>query len=251
MGFLDDLINPEAASRHIEQGTEEWEQIRCGRFTASEIHRITECGKRMMTAEELAARPKKGKGSKSTMIPDPSQISTDGMTYIYEKVAEVLTGKPKAQAYAYPLVYGKETEPEAVEYFEKLTGLETEGVGFQTWGDHAGGSPDRLVGADAGLEIKCPFNSKIQIDYLMLNDVFDLKRMYPSHYYQCVANMLFTGRNTWHFGTYDPRMLLDKHKFKHIVIEGTLQTVQDDMDLINQAIAGAVKVKLETLHNLS
>lgn len=245
MSFLDEVTNPDLATRHIEQGTEEWEMIRCGRFTSSELHNIMECGKREMTAEELAARPKKGKGSKTTMVPDPSKMSAPGMRYINQKVAEVLTGRPKSSSYAYPLVYGKEMEPKAVEHFELITGLITEPVGFQTWGDHAGGSPDRFVGDDAGLEIKCPAESENQVKYLMLTDLWDLKREYPDHYWQCVSLMMFTGRKVWHFGTYDPRMIQDQHKFKHIIIEEKF--VEEDMDLINKAIAGAVEEKLKLL----
>jgi hypothetical protein len=202
-----------------------------------------------MTPEELKARPKTGKGSKTTQIPDPSQMSKDGMTYITQKVAEVMTGQPKRSAYAYPLVYGKETEPEAVEYFEKKYGYTCEEIGFQTWGDHAGGSPDRIiVEIKEGLEIKCPFQSENQIGYLMLTDHYDLKRMHPDYYWQCVSLMLFTGLKAWNFCTYDPRMIEDKHKLTRIRIEAA--KVDEDMDLVNTAIAGAVKEKLSLLDTL-
>jgi hypothetical protein len=245
MGFLEDIINHDAVSKHIDQGSEEWEQIRCGRFTSSEIHKIMECGKRPMTPEELAARPKKGKGSQTTLVPDPSKMSPDGLKYINQKVAEVLTGKPKPPAYAYPLVYGKETEPQAVEYFEQKFGIACEEVGFQPWTDHAGGSPDRLIGTDQGLEVKCPFASEMQVQYLMLNDRHDLKRMFPEYYWQCVSLMLFTGRQLWHFVTFDPRMILDKHKITHLEIFA--KDVEEDMDSVNKAIEGAVKEKLKLL----
>jgi hypothetical protein len=57
--------------------------------------------------------------------------------------------------------------------------------------------------------------------------------------------MLFTGLAAWNFCTYDPRMILDKHKMTHIRIES--EKVSDDMDLINVAIASAVKEKLSLL----
>ncbi len=249
MSWLDDLIEGNYSPRNIEQGSEQWENIRAGRFTSSEIHRIMEFGYRPMTESELKARPKTGKGSKITRVPDPSQMSKDGMTYITQKVAEVLTGQPKKAAYAYPLVYGKETEPEAVEYFENLTGYKCEEIGFQTWGDHAGGSPDRfIVNLKEGLEIKCPFQSENQIGYLMLTDHYDLKRMYPEYYWQCVSLMLFTSLEAWNFCTYDPRMIDDKHKMTRIRIEA--KKVDEDMNLINTAIASAVKEKLSLLETL-
>ncbi len=246
MSWLEELVTGNFTPKNIDQGSEEWENIRAGRFTSSEIWKIMECGTRPMTKEELAARPKTGKGSKTTQVPDPSKMSEKGMTYIKQKVAEVMTGQPKRAAYAYPLVYGKETEPEAVEYFEKKFKYTCEKIGFQTWGEHAGGSPDRFItDIKEGLEIKCPFEPANQIDYLMLTDHYDLKRMYPEYYWQCISLMLFTGLQAWNFCTYDPRMIEEKHKMTHIRIEA--KKVNEDMDLINTAIAAAVKEKLQML----
>jgi hypothetical protein len=247
--ILDDLINGENESLHLDQGSEDWENIRAGRFTASEIYKLMECGYRPMTPAELSARPKKGPGSRTTRVPDMSALSDGALTYIYQKVAETLTGRPKPSAYAYPLVYGKEMEPEAVEYFQEATGLICEEVGFQTWSDHAGGSPDRLIGDKEGLEIKCPYDSTNQIHYLMLNDRFDLKNNHPNFYWQCVSNMLFTDRERWHFVTYDPRMQLEKHKMKHLQI--TYREVQEDINLLSAAIEGAITKKLEIIKLLS
>lgn len=246
---LDELLDASYQPKHIDQGSEAWEQIRCGRFTSSEIWKIMDCGKRPMTTEELAARPKKGVGSKTTLVPDPSKMSEGGMKYIYQKVAEVFTGRPKPASYAYPLVYGKETEPEGVEFFERRFGVECVEVGFQPWGDHAGGSPDRLIGEKEGLEVKCPFQSENQIEYLMLTDLWDLKRCYPEYYYQCVSLLMFTGRDLWHFCTFDPRMIKDEHKLTHIEIPAA--SVEEDMDLINKAIGGAVKEKLSIIQTLT
>lgn len=245
---MDDLLDPGQATKYVDQGSEAWEQIRAGRFTSSEMWKIMECGKRPMTPEELKARPKKGKGSATTQVPDPAKMGDRGLTYINQKVAEVLTGQPKRSSYAYPLVYGKETEPEAVEHFQKVTGLECEEIGFQAWGEHAGGSPDRIIGGSEGLEVKCPYESENQIDYLLLNDVYDLKRNYPAFYWQVVSLMLFTDKKRWHFCTYDPRMILDKHKMTHIIVE--YKQVSEDMDSIASALEIAIKLKLEMLNRL-
>ena len=136
-----------------------------------------------------------------------------------------------------------------MEFFEKITGLATIETGFHPWGDHAGGSPDRLIGEDAGLEVKCPWQSENQVDYMMLTDFYDLKNMYPDHYWQCVSLLLFTDRKRWHFCTFDPRMKSDLHKMTFIDIHA--EKVKDDMDLINTVIATAVKLKLELLNLLT
>jgi hypothetical protein len=247
MGFLDEIIDPQVATRHIEQGSDEWDAIRCGRFTASEMHLLMGSGTRDMTPEELKARPKTGPGSSAKKIVDHSKMSDTAITYINRKVAEALTGKVQNSSYAFPLVYGTDMEPEAVEYFENQTGLVTEPVGFQCFGDHAGGSPDRFIGEDEGLEVKCPYTSEKQIHYLMLTDRFDLKRDFPEIYWQVMSNLLFTGRKRWHLITYDPRFILDKHKMTHMIIE----PVSEDFDLIIGKIERAVEEKLKLIKLLS
>jgi hypothetical protein len=247
MGFLDDVINPEAASRQIEQGSEEWDKIRCGRFTASEIHLLMDSGKREMTAEELKARPKTGTGSSAKLTVDHSKFSEGGYTYINRKVAETLTGRIQESSYAFPLVYGKDMEGEAAAYFSETTGLETSEVGFQLFGDHAGGSPDRFVGEDDLLEIKCPFTSEKQIEYLMLTDVWDLKRNFPQIYWQIMSNLLFTGKKRGHLATYDPRFEAPKLKMTHLIVEPNAEA----FDLICLKIEKAVEEKLKLIKLLS
>lgn len=243
MSFLDDLLDEKTANKWIEQGTPEWDQVRIGRFTSSEMYRLMEPAKREMTEAELKARPKSGKGSSAKLVYDYSALSDAARTYINEKVAEVLTGQPKSQGYAFPLVWGSEHEDEAAEAFVAKTGLKIEKVGFFTYTDHAGGSPDRFVESDAILEIKCPYESVNQIKYLMLTDQFDVKREYFAYWVQCQANMLFTDRNLCHFCTFDPRMKDDKHKLTHIEIKAD----PEFHDLIRQKIVQATKEKLHII----
>jgi hypothetical protein len=245
--FFNDLTDKETAIRHIPQGSDEWDQIRCGRFTASEFHLLMASGQRELTAEELKARPKSGKGSSVKYAPDHSKFSDAGVTYINRKVAESLTGKIQESSYAFPLVYGKELEAEAVEYFQELTGLETSEVGFQPFGEHAGGSPDRFVMDTEGLEIKCPYTSEKQIEYLMLTDQWDLKRMFPTHYWQIMTNMFFCNKEKWHFGTYDPRFKDKKLKMVHIEVK----PVAEDFDLIALKLEKAVEEKLKLIKLLT
>lgn len=247
MEFLDEIIDDKLSNKWIEQGTPEWDQARIGRFTASEIHRLMEPSKREMTESELKARPKSGKGSSSKLVYDYSKLSDTALTYVNEKVAEVLTGQAKQQGYAFPLVWGTEHEDEAAEMFVAKTGLEIEKVGFFKYTDHAGGSPDRLVGDNAILEIKAPYESMNQIKYLLLTDHFDVRRDYFLYWCQCQANMMFTDRSVCHFCTFDPRMKEDKHKLTHIEIPVDLEF----HDLIRKQLIKATKEKLELLKLLS
>jgi len=243
MEFLDEIINEKTANKWIAQGTFEWDQVRIGRFTASEMHRLMEPSKREMTAAELKARPKEGKGSSAKLIYDYSKLSDAALTYVNEKVAEVLTGQARSQGYAFPLVWGAEHEDEAAEFFVLKTGLEIEKVGFFTYTQHAGGSPDRLVGNDAILEIKCPSEPVNQVKYLMLTDQFDVRRMHFDYWCQCQCNMLFTERNLCHFCTFDPRMKEEKHKLTHIEIKADLQF----HDLVRDQIKKATEEKLKLI----
>lgn len=227
MSFLDDIIDETKAKQYIEQGTPEWDTIRVGRFTASEIWR-------------LMVDPK------SNADKEAGKLSETAQTYIAEKAAEVMTGMVKQQGYAFPLVWGKEKEFEAKEFFIQSTGLLYEPCGFFPYTDHAGGSPDGLIGDDAILEIKCPYDSAKQLDYLTLTDQFDLLRNFREIYWQVQANMLFTGRKLAHLGTYDPRMIDDKHKLMRLEITAN----EKDQDKIIEKIKLAVKEKLITLNRL-
>lgn len=246
MDFLDSLLDDRTAHAWIEQGTFEWDQARIGRFTASEIHRLMEPAKREMTPEELKARPKYGKGSSSKLVYDYSKLSDAAMTYVNEKVAEILTGQPKSQGYAFPLVWGKDHEDEAAECFANKTGLKIEKTGFYKYTDHAGGSPDRLV-ENGILEIKCPYESTNQIQYLLLTDQWDVRRNYFPYWCQCQANMLFTDTSLCHFCTYDPRMLNEKHKLTHIEIKADAEF----HDLIRSQIVKATAEKLKLIQLLA
>jgi hypothetical protein len=247
MGFLDEIIDPKTATRHIEQGSEEWDKIRCGRFTASEFHFLMDAGKIEMTADELKARPKSGKGSSVKYKVDYSKFSAAGDTYINRKVAERLTGRIQESSYAFPLVYGKDMEGQAVEYFQETKNLECYECGFVAFGDYAGGSPDRLVEGNGGLEVKCPYTSEKQIEYLMLTDVFDLKRCFPEIYWQIMTNMFFATKDHWHLITYDPRFENPKHKMTHMIIEPNAEA----FDLIGMRLEKGVEKMLSTIQLLS
>lgn len=246
--FLDDLLDERTANNWIAQNTEEWEKIRIGRFTASEIYRLMEPAKREMTPEELKKRPPKGTpGASAKLIYDYSKLSEAAMTYVFEKVTEVLTGQAKSSGYAFPVVWGIEHEEEAVEFFENKTGYECEKAGFFCYTTEAGGSPDRLIGDKEIVEAKCPYDSKNQVDYLMLTDQYDVRRNYFHIWAQCQANLLFTERDLCHLITFDPRMKSEKHKLQHIKIKTDIEF----HNLIRQQITKAVEEKIKLLSLLS
>lgn len=217
----------EAIKMNSEQGSDNWIDVRLGRFTASEIHKL-------MTEPRNKADKEAG------------NLSETAKTYVLKKVSEVMTGRQADQSYAYPLVYGKEMEPNAINEFIKRTGFKYEPATFVPFGDHAGGSPDGYINETDGLEIKCPFTSDKQVEYLMLKTQNDLLKEFPEYYWQCMSNLLFSGKEKWWFVTYDPRMIEESHRLTKMII----LPIESDFDKIINRIEKAVEEKLLLLNKL-
>jgi hypothetical protein len=113
------------------QGSPEWMAARAGIPTASAFDRI-------ITPKTLAESKQAG-------------------SYLAWLMAERVLGAPLETKITLPMQRGKEHEEHAVAAYELLTGLPTTAVGFIT-NDACtiGASPDRLVGDEGLLEIKCP-----------------------------------------------------------------------------------------------
>lgn len=227
MTFFDDLLDPDKAKQHVKQGTEEWDKMRIGRFTSSEMYKL-------MTSPKTKEAKEAG------------HLSETALTYVTEKVGETLTGMANKNSYAFPLVYGKETEAQAIEVFCERTGFIWDEIGFVPFGDHAGGSPDGIINEVDILEVKCPFAIDTQVDYLQLTDQWDLMRLKPAYYWQCMSNLLFTGKSKCHFVSFDPRYP-EKQQIVHIEVK----PISSDFDKITDRIAKAVEEKLRLLKSIS
>lgn len=210
-----------------EQRDEVWRDARCGKFTASEIWKL-------MTEPQSKADKEAGNWSKTAL------------TYIHTKVAEELTGQVHQNSNAYPLVWGEEQEPNAKVQLEMRTGLRVTKCTFIPFTDHSGGSPDGLIGDNSILEIKCPYNSSNQIEYLLVKDMADIKKVWPEYYWQCQMNMLFSNRSHTYFVTYDPRFTDEKHILR--VIE--FDAVPEDQDLCLKRLEKAIETKLAVIASL-
>lgn len=118
-------------SQLVEQGSDEWLQIRCGKVTASRI-------------ADVIAMTKSG----------PSERRT---RYMWELAVERLTGDFKRTYVNDAMLWGIEQEAVARDFYEALNETSVERVGFihHPQFGFAGASPDGLVGVKGGLEIKC------------------------------------------------------------------------------------------------
>jgi hypothetical protein len=117
----------------VAQDSPEWHTLRLGKPTASEFHKII--------------TPKTGK------------LSAQARKFACRLIAERLLNEPLDLLDGIPAIErGKAMEPDAIAQYEFAEEIETQAVGFVTTDDGlVGASPDRLiVGASAGLEIKCP-----------------------------------------------------------------------------------------------
>ena len=159
----------------VTQGTPEWLACRLGIPTASEFDKV-------ITAE--------GKPSKQAEA------------YANRLIAEMMTGKPvnafDGTAYT---ERGKELEPEAVRFYELQRDVDAVVVGFVT--DDArtmGCSPDRLIGQDGLLEMKCPA-AHTHVKYLLEN-----RYLRTDYFVQVQGQMLVTGRDWADLVSYHPEM---------------------------------------------
>lgn len=156
------------------QGTDTWREARLGCATASRFADIIAAVKN----GEAAAR----------------------RNYRAQLVCERLTGIPQDQYVSDAMLFGTETEPVARLAYEAETGHVVTETGFIAHAAlRAGCSPDGLIGADGGVEIKCP-NTATHIETL-LDGAMPMK-----HAPQVQGCMWITGRRWWDFVSFDPRL---------------------------------------------
>jgi hypothetical protein len=157
----------------VEQGSKEWARLRMGIPTASNFHKIITPG---------------GKPSKQAEA------------YRHHLLAEMLIGLPIDAPTTAWMDRGVEMEDEAVCFYEFERDVAVRKIGFVT--DDAvtlGASPDRLIGEDGLLEIKCP-SPAVHVGYLMAEGPDDDYRV------QLQGQMLVTGRDWVDICAYHPAM---------------------------------------------
>lgn len=157
------------------QGSDEWMQARLGKLTASRL-------------ADALAKTKSGWGASRANL-------------MAELVAERLTGANAAAYTNAAMQWGTDNEPHACAAYAFRHDVDLEEVGFI---DHptiamSGASPDRLVGADGLLEVKCP-NTATHLETLRGGSV-------PAKYVtQMMWQMACTGRAWCDFASFDPRL---------------------------------------------
>jgi hypothetical protein len=157
---------------NVQQGSNEWFELRAGIPTASDFHKIvTPTGKLSKQSDALAN------------------------LLVAERLVGHRVSDFKGNSYT---ERGNELEAQAVSAYEFLSGNQTEEAGFWV-SDGCGASPDRLVGEDGLLEIKCPAAHNHVA--LMLSGKID-----QEHYPQIQGQLMVTGRQWVDIVSYHPEL---------------------------------------------
>lgn len=158
----------------IQQGTEEWHQLRLGKVTASRV-------------ADILAKTKSG-------------ASASRGNYLIELALQRVTKTIEESYSNSAMEWGVATEPQARVAYEVSTGNFVDQIAFVNHPtiEGFGCSPDGLVG-EGLIEIKCP-NSATHWSYIKANEP-------PQKYIiQMQAQMAVTGTKWCDFVSFDPRM---------------------------------------------
>ena len=159
----------------VQQGTDEWHELRRGKVTASRV-------------ADILAKTKTGP-------------SASRQNYLIELALQRTTKTIEPSYTNAAMEWGTQTEPQARVAYEVNTHNFVDQVAFI---DHPtiagfGCSPDGLVGKDGLIEIKCP-NSATHWEY------FKAKEPPKKYFIQMQAQMAVTGAKWCDFVSFDPRM---------------------------------------------
>lgn len=134
------------------------------------------------------------------IITPKGDLSKQASGYIDECLAEWLTGEQREIPMNYWMERGAQLEDDAVALYEMTVSMDTVPVGFITNDEKTiGCSPDRLVGDEGLVEIKCPA-PWTHVGNLR-SGVID-KKYYP----QVQGQLLITGRKWVDWFSYHPEM---------------------------------------------
>lgn len=193
----------------IEQGSEAWHDLRCGRFTASKYGALM--------------------AGKST---------TTYIGLINDTVGQILSGEAEEGYTNEDMQRGIDLEPDAASFYSEIKDVELEEVGFITnesiHPEYVGVSPDRMIGKNL-LEIKCP-KAKTHIGYLRA------KKLPTVYKWQVQGQLLVTGADWCDFMSYYPnidpfiiRVYPDKDMQKELIerINESVEEVKQILIILN------------------
>lgn len=195
----------------------------------------------MFTASSIWQLMKGGKGGQ--------MFGQQALTYIDEKIAEIVTGECKHQARSASLDWGNEHEKDAYLWLNQTHPHEylgKENFKFFEFNQFAGGSPDG-ISEDCIFEYKCPYNSSNHVGWLLNKSVDWLKKEYFEYYVQLQFNMLCAGKKKGIIASYDPRTVEPNHRMAIIEMDYD-EEMMNDLTLVR--IPAAVQIITNALEIL-
>jgi len=200
------------------QRSEDWFEMRKGRFTASDIVRLLGKDGLKMTSQSIES-------------------------FAFEKAVEILYGIDEEESFiSFDMQRGIDQEPLAFQKFKDIKELEfldVQECSFFPYGEHAGASPDALVGKNAVLEIKNP--RRVKFFKQIVDSVDDIDSKYIA---QMQMQMLCTNSEKCYFFNY----LIDNGKeYWHEILINRDEAM---IDLIKKRIEIATDLKLYFINKL-
>jgi len=199
---------------NIPQGTDEWLQLKAGRFSGTNAAALLVNGR------------------------SASGMGAELQSLIYAKAAEYVEG-PDLDTYKSPaMIRGNELEPVARQRYEDEYFTQVSEVGFISLGDYFGVSPDGLVGEDGAIEIKCPGGAK----YIRFVDTGEIPK---AHYAQMQWLLYITGRMWCDYVVFHPDFTPLDLSVKQVVIDDEMhatfaeksQTIEAEMSRVLSLVA--------------
>ena len=192
--------------REIKQVSPEWFAARLGVITSTGAAKV--CGSKVVRA-----------------------------TYMKQIIAEIITGEAKGQISAKPLEHGIMNEPRARATYRMELEARFEAIGepienaiitelpfvFKDDTMRVGTSLDGvLLGLDATLEIKCPWNSEHHIE------IVESAKIKKEYEFQTQHHAYVMDADCIHFGSFDPRFRKKKLVVKEIPRNEVFMNLFDD-----------------------
>jgi putative phage-type endonuclease len=202
----------------LKQRSNEWFDMREGRFTASQIGRLL---------------------GKETLATTKQSINT----YALEKAIETIYGREEDGFTSIDMQRGIDLEPLAFKRFTELKNhkfLDVSESTFISYGDHAGASPDGKVSDNSNLEIKCPRRNKFF--KIVANGFSEIDASYIA---QMQMQMLCSKTDRTYFFNY---YIENSIEYWHEIVVN-----RDDVmiELIKKRIIMATEIKLDYIRKIT
>lgn len=208
MADLADMFKTSAPVAILENPEITWKKERWGKFTASNFGKLFISGRGKSDAFGKVA------------LGYIEQIAAQRQTVF--NLEDEITSRH--------IETGREREAFAIQTFAERTGLEpyltggSQRFAVSSCGNY-GGTPDGLIGENAGLEAKSPKYTTHHRYLSRIKTADDLLDECPDYYWQCQGGMELTGRDLWYWISYHPDMKNDRHKLLVVEVKRDEQAI--------------------------